>query len=251
MNVRDLLIDKFLNFTQIRTRVKRILDYGDQYNASFTFFVTAEHVTSRNDDILDEIVSRGHEIGSHSFAHVGFEEIRRDAARSQIKRSLKILNKYTEIKGFRAPYLTANEKTRKAASDLGLRYTSSNRGESPEHHGDIWSLPVTRPMDADVLHSSNYSLSEVKQLWVDHIGPGEVLLFHPWRLGATRFVDVLDDMLATSCEFVTMSEYTNNLDGCCITFDFDFLQQHQVYEHTFRHIYRSPHIKKSVRQRLS
>ncbi len=251
MNPRDLLIDKFLNFTPIRTRVKRILDYGDRYGASFTFFVTAEHVTPRNDDILEEIVDRGHEIGSHSYSHIDFQHIEQEMAKKQIERSIDILNDYCDIEGFRAPYLIANDETLQAARELGLRYTSSNRGDAPEQHGEIWSLPVTRPMDAVVLHNNEHSLSEVKQLWNDYVEAGEVLLFHPWRLGADRFVDVLDEMLAAPCELVTMSEYVDNRKGCCITFDFDFLQQRQVYEHTFRHLYRSPHIKKSVRQRFS
>ena len=251
VNLRDLFVDKFFNFTPIRTRVTRILDYADQYDASFTFFVTAEHITNNNDGILDEIVDRGHEIGSHSFAHVDFEHIEQEAAKKQIDRSLDILNTYYDVEGFRAPYLMANDATLRAAREIGLRYTSSNRGNTLKRHGDIWSLPVTRPMDAVVLHNNEYSLSEVRQLWIDYVGPGEILLFHPWRLGADRFVDVLDEMLAASCEFVTMSEYVDNREGCCITFDFDFLQQRQVYEHTFRHLYRSPHIKQSVNQYFS
>ena len=251
VNLRDLFVDKFFNFTPIRTRVTRILDYADQYDASFTFFVTAEHITNNNDGILDEIVDRGHEIGSHSFAHVDFEHIEQEAAEKQIERSLDILNTYYDVEGFRAPYLMANDATLRAAREIGLRYTSSNRGNTLKRHGDIWSLPVTRPMDAVVLHNNEYSLSEVKQLWIDYVGPGEVLLFHPWRLGADRFVEVLDEMLTASCEFVTMSKYVDNRKGCCITFDFDFLHQRQVYEHTFRHLYRSPHIKQTAKQLLT
>jgi hypothetical protein len=106
-------------------------------------------------------------------------------------------------------------------------------------------------MDADVLHNNEHSLPEIKRLWADYVGSGEVLLFHPWRLGADRFVDALNEMLSASCEFVTMSEYLESRNGCCISFDFDFLEQRQVYEHTLRHLYRSPHIKESLAQRFT
>jgi peptidoglycan/xylan/chitin deacetylase (PgdA/CDA1 family) len=246
MNPRDLFVDKLCNFTPIHTRVDRILKLGEKHDASFTFFVTAENVTSRNDEILETIVDQGHEIGSHSYAHVDFQHIDRDSARSQIERSLTVLDDYYDVQGFRAPYLTANEAAVDAARDLGLRYSSSNRGDRPEQTDGFWTLPVTRPQDAELLHSNEHTLAEVKALWAEWVGPGEVLLFHPWRLGADRFVDALADMLSESCDFLTMSEFIQGTSGCCITFDFDFLQQRQVYEHTARHLYRSPHIKETI-----
>jgi len=242
VNVRDLFVDRLLNLEPIERRIDRILRLGDEYDARFTFYVTAGNVRPRNEHIVERIVDAGHEIGSHAYTHRGFASIEKPAARDQIQRSLDVLSEFYPVEGFRAPYLVGNEATAAACRELGLTYDSSQKGETPECEGGLWTVPVTQPQDGEIVHRTRFSTSHVVPAWCEFPGPGEVLLFHPWRLGSKRYIDALEQMLQSECAFGPVSEFIDDRSTCCITFDLDFLEMRQVYPHTFMHLFRSPHL---------
>jgi len=242
MNYRDTFVDKFLNFESVETRIERLLKLGEQYDATFTFYITAGNISGRNEHIVEEIAAHGHEIGSHSYAHLNFGDIDETRARRQIKRSLDVLNEYYPVKGFRAPYLVGNKATERACRSLGLTYSSSNPGKQPRCDDGFWTVPVTKPQDGEVVHRTNFSTGHVRSEWIDFVGSGEVLLFHPWRIGAKKYIDTFEQLLRADCEFGSVSEFISDQSLCCLTFDLDFLSWWQVYPHTLKHLFRSPHL---------
>jgi len=242
--------DKFFNLEPLTRRIDRILELGERFNARFTFFVTAANVTATNHDLLTRIAAHGHELGSHSFDHVPFAEIGVAAAHAQIHRSVSVLSRYGKISGFRAPYLWANEATDDACAQLGLIYSSSHSGSAAPHRrsDSLWRVPVTRPMDYEVVQlERRLRTREIIDRWASFAAPGEILLFHPWRLGSRRYIAALERILASGNTFRSIMERLDDPRACCVTFDLDFLQTRQLYAHTLRHLYRSPHIHAGTR----
>lgn len=235
--------DKFFEFDRLSHKINRILELGTQYKARFTFFVTAAHINRKNDFILQKIVAAGHEVGSHAYRHVNFQDISYQKAKDQIQASLDILTQYAPVNGFRAPYLKAGPPVASACKDCGLIYHSSNPGGKTEKDKGLWHIPVTQPMDYEVIQ--NEMITDTKRIgkrWVGFAGPGQVLLFHPWRLGARKYIGFLEKILQKDLRFGSMTDYLSDPSICCITFDLDFLQTRQVYIHTLKHLIYSPHI---------
>ena len=236
--------DKFLNPEPLERRLARILALGRKYDAKFTFFITTGHLRPRHEKLVRRIVDEGHELGSHSHDHLNFGIISYDAAKSQISRSVDILSRYYPVSGFRAPYLRSNEAVAQACQNLGLVYQSSDPGVGPMKKGDFWEIPVTRPMDYEVIQIEHrIRFSEISDRWCSFPDNGEVLLFHPWRIGARRYIGVLERMLGSRLKYKTIEQYIGDHSSCSITFDLDFLETRQVFLHTIRHLVRSPHIR--------
>ncbi len=237
------LRDKFLDFQPLEKKIDQILNLGDRFSARFTFFVTTEYVNKRNDHILRKIDKSGHEIASHSHKHISFAKISRKKARYQIARSLQKLQRYSRICGFRAPYLVSNEQSDQACRDCGLVYTSSDPGKKAFYNRGLWKIPVTRPMDYQVIQSEGIvDTLCIGKAWKSFAGPGQVLLFHPWRIGSRRYVNFLEQILRMPLRFGAIEDFIDDRSLCCITFDLDFLETKQVYFHTLKHLYRSPHL---------
>ena len=236
--------DKFLNPEPLERRVGRILELGRKYDARFTFFVTTGHLRPRHEKLIRQIVDHGHELGSHSHDHLNFAVISYQEAKSQISRSMDVLTRFYPVSGFRAPYLRSNQAVAQACRDIGLVYQSSDPGVKPEKKGDLWEIPVTCPMDYEVIQIERCTrFSEISDRWCSFPDTGEVLLFHPWRIGARRYIEVLERMLDSHLKYTTIEQYISDHSVCSITFDLDFLETRQVYLHTIRHLFRSPHLR--------
>ena len=104
----------------------KILDLLRINDSKATFFVVGDLLES-NPDILDKIMSGGHEIGFHTMKHTRLDS---PNFRSEFKEELKRFEKLTFGKsiGFRAPTFSLNEKSSWAIDELvrnGYKYDSS------------------------------------------------------------------------------------------------------------------------------
>ena len=108
---------------------KRLLDMCDQIGCKATFF-TVGRVAQAAPKLIGEIATRGHEVASHSHAHVPLteenpERFRRES-RSDKDRMEQICGK--AVVGFRAPRFSLTPKSRWAVDvlgELGFKYSSS------------------------------------------------------------------------------------------------------------------------------
>lgn len=104
----------------------KILDLLRKNDSKATFFVVGDLLES-NPEILDKIMSGGHEIGFHTMKHTRLDS---PNFRSEFKDELKRFEKLTFGKsiGFRAPTFSLNEKSSWAINELvsnGYKYDSS------------------------------------------------------------------------------------------------------------------------------
>jgi len=107
-------------------RLERILDVLDDQGLKSTFFIPAE--TMRQDPrIAAEIVAQGSEVAGHGDTHRGYKG---ESYWEQAKRMSRMIETIQDVvnikvKGFRAPRLSEDRNTMKAANDSGLIYDSS------------------------------------------------------------------------------------------------------------------------------
>lgn len=102
------------------------LDILNQYQIKTTFFVVGE-IVEKIENILNRIISEGHEIALHSFHHrrplsMSLEEFKADT-----EKSIAIFkNKLNyDVKGFRAPCFSLDRERLDVLKNFGLRYDAS------------------------------------------------------------------------------------------------------------------------------
>src|SRR5438093_5352247 len=140
-------------------QVHAVLDLLDEIGARATFFLLGMTVANYP-ELGREIVDRGHEPASHGFAHIRVHEQTRDAFRSDVERSVDVIERVTGRRplAYRAPAFSINRRTPWAYDVLveaGFAYDSSQYDSprvpdrigdipsEPYRLGELWELPVT------------------------------------------------------------------------------------------------------------
>jgi len=114
---------------RVVTNTRRLLDLLDEYQVAATFF-TLGWVAERHPSLIREIAQRGHEVGSHGYAHrlvyaMTPAEFRADTARAKAAIEDAI---GAPILGYRAPTFSITRESLWALEILhseGFRYDSS------------------------------------------------------------------------------------------------------------------------------
>lgn len=206
--------------------IASILEALSNYDVSATFFVTGE-IAKKHPRILNEICKKDHEIASHGYSHRNFLEISYDEAESEIAQSVKVLNKFQEVKGFRAPFLVRNEATYLACEKLGFSYDSSEHGLSkygPNGY-KVMVLPVISPLDTHGLDLMRLSPKNLVARWLLEFrkSNGATVCMHVWRVGRKKNVKaVLEPLLRSDLNFVRASDLVHR-DGVALTFDVEYV----------------------------
>ena len=109
--------------------VRRLLDLFERKGARATFFVVG-WVADREKPLLREIVSAGHEVASHGWAHRELFSLDREGFRDDLRRAQGAIEDATgtPVAGFRAPSWSIGPSTRWALDVLveeGYRWDSS------------------------------------------------------------------------------------------------------------------------------
>ena len=73
------------------TLTPMILDILEEHNAKATFFLLGEHIAGR-EEIVENIISKGHEICSHGYSHMHYWRVSPFRALADIKKGWKILD---------------------------------------------------------------------------------------------------------------------------------------------------------------
>jgi polysaccharide deacetylase family protein (PEP-CTERM system associated) len=115
--------------SRVAYSTKRLLDFFDAYNVKGTFFVLG-YCAKREPSMVREIVSRGHELASHGFAHkIAYLQNEKQFYRD-IKRSKDLLEDTAGVvvDGYRAPNFSIRDQNLWAydlIKKAGYRYDSS------------------------------------------------------------------------------------------------------------------------------
>lgn len=142
----------------INTRI--LLDILDEFKSKATFFVLGD-VAETSPDLIDNITSRGHEIGTHGMYHQFVYNLSPDEFRKGLRQSIRLLESITSkpIIYHRAPYFSVTNKSiwaLRIMEEEGIRVDSSiipvrnprygipSAKRTPYKIGDnLWEWPIT------------------------------------------------------------------------------------------------------------
>lgn len=116
------------------------LDLFDRAGIKATFF-TLGWVAEREPGLIQDIVSRGHELASHGYDHTKVFDQSEDAFREDVIKTKAILEDIAgvDVKGYRAAGFSIDQRTpfaHKVLAEAGHIYSSSTHPISHDHYGD-------------------------------------------------------------------------------------------------------------------
>jgi len=205
--------------------LENILETLSSYGVHATFFISAE-IAEKHPRIVQKICKNDHEIASHGYLHKVFFEVSREEAEREIAESIKILGRFHEVKGFRAPFLLRNKATYLACEKLGLSYDSSEHGLAkycPDGF-KVVVLPVVSPLDTHGFDLMRLGAKDLVARWLFQFGrsKGATVCMHTWRIGRKKYVrSVLEPLLKSDVPFVSASDLLHQ-DGVALTFDVEY-----------------------------
>lgn len=203
-----------------------ILSVLSKYDVSATFFVNGT-MAEKHPRIPQRICRHEHEIASHGYSHENLSEVSFAEAEREISKSIAVLSRYQEIKGFRAPFLVRNKATYLACEKLGLSYDSSEHGLTkycPDGF-KVTVLPVIYPLDTHGLDLMRLSSRDLVAKWLLQCDKsnGAAVCMHVWRTGRKKHIKtVLEPLLKSNVSFVTAYDLLHR-DGIALTFDVEYM----------------------------
>jgi len=110
----------------LKEGLPRILDLFDDLSLPADFFVLGK-AAREFPDLIEDISSRGHEVGSHGDSHRVLCTKTLHFQRMEIKRSIQSISKLTKraVRIFRAPNFSGDGNTVRVLEDLGIPWDSS------------------------------------------------------------------------------------------------------------------------------
>ena len=95
---------------RVINNTKLILEMFVKYDVKATFFVLG-YIAEKFPDLIKEISELGHEIASHSYAHIDLRKVSKKEFEDDFLKSINILEKITgkKVEGFRAPFFSINK----------------------------------------------------------------------------------------------------------------------------------------------
>lgn len=164
-----------------------LLDLFDRHGMKTTFFL-AGHWIEKHPDYVRKIFERGHEIGTHSYAHGHMNEMSKEAILADLEKNHNLLKDITGVDPelFRPPFGEYSNKVIEAAESMGY-YTIQ------------WSIDSLDWKDV----SADFMVRRVLQ----NLNPGEIVLFHNAGKHTPEAVAILiPELKARGYEIVPVGE---------------------------------------------
>lgn len=170
--------------------VLQILDVLDEYGVKVTFFLGGCWADD-NVSCVKEIVSRGHEIGSHGYFHLEHDKLNLQENLDEIENSVRFLSLACgyEIKLFAPPSGAYNDTVVAAAESLGLKTI-------------LWSK--------DTIDWRDKSVSDCLRRATEGAEGGDLVLMHPMQHTLEALPQILAYYAEHSLKVIPVGE---NLDG--------------------------------------
>ncbi|GAK09767.1 polysaccharide deacetylase family protein [Geomicrobium sp. JCM 19038] len=169
-----------------------IMDVLQKHQAKATFFVIGKHA-ERYPELLQRGVEEGHEIGNHTYEHVGMQGISDDLFLQQLEKTEQAIIAATGIRPvfFRSVGGYYDDRLIKLAADEGYRTIIWSWHQDSRD----WKRPGVANIINNVAPGSH---------------PGDIVLFHDAGGNRSETVKALDKILdqleKEGFEFVTVSE---------------------------------------------
>ncbi len=111
---------------EIKEHTKRLLKLFSKNQIRATFFFTGE-IANYYPELVEKIVTEGHEIGSHNYVHKDYTGKNKEEFSKNLKKSKRLLERISKQKiiGYRAPNSTVDNYMIKELIRKGFKYDSS------------------------------------------------------------------------------------------------------------------------------
>lgn len=163
-----------------------ILETLDNYNVTTTFFVGGSWV-EKETNMLQTIMSYGHEIGNHGYFHLDHSKLSYDQNKEEISTCHNLVKVYTDydMKLFAPPSGAFNNATIDSATELGYLTI-------------MWSKDTIDWRDKD----SNLIFSRATK----NLKGGDLILMHPTENTLLALPAILEYIKLNNLEVVTVSD---------------------------------------------
>jgi len=107
----DLQFSSWPNYTsRVIQTTEMLLELLRKYNVTATFF-TLGYIADQYPELIEKIVSLGHEIASHGYSHHDLRKISDEVLEDELKKSVASLEKISneKVQGFRAPFFSISK----------------------------------------------------------------------------------------------------------------------------------------------
>ena len=108
----DLPFSSWPNYpSRVVQTTETILELLTKYKVTATFF-TLGYIADKYPELIEKIVSLGHEIASHSYSHIDLRKTSKTNIESDLKKSISSLEKTSgeKVLGFRAPFFSISKQ---------------------------------------------------------------------------------------------------------------------------------------------
>jgi peptidoglycan-N-acetylglucosamine deacetylase len=214
----------------------RILDILDNHGLKTTWYIVGK-ILEVYPESVREIVSRGHELGSHTYAHIALRKVSFSTLKKDFTKFHSLVVPFAEVKGFHYPNNLWSLRAIRILASHGysydLVYPGRKKKKSPSRihfrgkelirlcsSGDDWPL-YGKDVTEDEVFRHFSGIVENNTLKNSIIGVG----FHPWILfssqsifnGFSRFLEVMaarqDIDIRTALDFVSEITCESNKPG--------------------------------------
>lgn len=107
----DLPFEEWSKYeSRVVKNTEMILELFEKYDVKATFFVLG-YIAEQFPELVKKISELGHEIASHSYAHIDLRKVSKEKFEEDFIKSKNILEKITgkKVQGFRAPFFSINK----------------------------------------------------------------------------------------------------------------------------------------------
>jgi hypothetical protein len=212
---------------RIKEVLHELLSLLERHNVAATFFVSGVCAEQNKDEII-RIKDAGHEIGLHGYRHVPYDMPRGEMERDMYQAYSVFREMGVSVKGFRAPWLIANEDTYRTAQMLGLTYVSNVNAKKALQRVDKYDL-VELPIYLD---DQSLLQKYPVEILLKSSEPGRVFEFH--LLYVRQRMGVLDDFLdKLKIGTATFSQIAHGSKGIGLSFDIAYLNRLELIRKLF------------------
>lgn len=115
-------VSLMFNVYEHAENVYAVLDILDKFSVKSTFFIGGSWA-AKNSACLNEIVSRGHEVGNHGYFHKDHDKLTKEKSNEEISLCHKVvlLNTGVNMNLFAPPSGAYNKETAEGAASLGYK----------------------------------------------------------------------------------------------------------------------------------
>lgn len=177
----------------------KILEVLEQYQAKATFFVVGDRV-DRFPEIVRMELSKGHEIGNHSYHHPSFQNLGRDSILSELTKTQQAISQATGQTAvlFRPPGGSYNQNIINISKDNNLQLILWSWHQDTKD----WKAPGVQRIVNKVLNN---------------VRNGDIILMHDYVYNSSQTSEalkiILPELQKRGYSFVTVSQLLSQKSG--------------------------------------